>query len=112
MAANRNPLPGEEHQVLQFRPRGSAARRFWPLRPPAETPDAADLAKYEAGGGAEDNYRHRMLVNIAALAFTVMLGIAGTWLAITIADMRKNQDCYLSGRRNCAPIDVHTLQPR
>jgi len=24
-----------------------------------------------------------------------------------IADMRKNQDCLLSGRRNCAPIDVN-----
>jgi hypothetical protein len=24
--------------------------------------------------------------------------------------MRKNQDCYLSGRRNCTPIDVKVLE--
>jgi hypothetical protein len=51
-----------------------------------------------------------MMVNLAALAFTVALAIAGIWLAIQIADMRKNQDCLLSGRRNCAPIDVKALE--
>jgi len=24
--------------------------------------------------------------------------------------MRKNQDCLLSGRRNCAPIDIKALE--
>jgi len=48
-----------------------------------------------------------MMVNLAALAFTVVLALAGVWLAMQIADMRKNQDCLLSGRRNCAPIDVN-----
>jgi hypothetical protein len=67
------------------------------------------LAKYE-GGEADDNYRHRMLVNFAALAVTVALASAGIWLAIQIAEMRKNQDCYLSGRRNCTPIDVKVLE--
>ena len=43
-------------------------------------------------------------------AFTVALAVAGIWLAIQIADMRKNQDCLLSGRRNCAPIDVKALE--
>jgi hypothetical protein len=51
-----------------------------------------------------------MLVNIAALAFTVLLALAGGWLAIQIAEMRRNQDCVLSGRRNCAPIDAKALQ--
>jgi hypothetical protein len=32
------------------------------------------------------------------------------WLAMQIANMRKNQDCLLSGRRNCAPIDVPALE--
>ena len=50
-----------------------------------------------------------MIVNLAALAFTVALAVAGIWLAIQIADMRKNQDC-LPGRRNCAPIDVKALE--
>ena len=46
----------------------------------------------------------------AALAVTVVLCVAGIWLVIQIADMRKNQDCYLSGRRNCTPIDVKALE--
>ena len=48
-----------------------------------------------------------MMVNLAALLFTVALAAAGVWLAIQIAELRKNQDCVLSGRRNCTPIDVN-----
>jgi hypothetical protein len=40
-----------------------------------------------------------------------MLALAGVWLAMQLAEMRKNQDCVLSGRRNCAPIEV-TAPPR
>jgi hypothetical protein len=50
-----------------------------------------------------------MLVNIAAIVFTILLASAGAWLAINLADMRKTQDCFLSGRRNCTPIDVQQL---
>jgi hypothetical protein len=67
------------------------------------------LGRYE-GGETDDDYRHRMMVNLAALAVTVMLAIAGGWLAMQIAEMRKNQDCVLSGRRNCAPIDLKGTQ--
>jgi hypothetical protein len=51
-----------------------------------------------------------MMVNLAALGFTAVLAVAGIWLVIQLADLRKNQDCVLSGRRNCAPIDVKTLE--
>jgi hypothetical protein len=71
-------------------------------------PPVDNLARYE-GGDADDDYRHRMLVNLAALIFTIMLAVAGGWLAIKIAEMRKNQDCVLSGRRNCSPIDVKSI---
>jgi len=47
-----------------------------------------------------------MIVNLAALAFTIVLALVGVWLSMQIANMSKNQDCLLSGRRNCAPIDV------
>jgi hypothetical protein len=50
-----------------------------------------------------------MAVNFAALAFTVVLSMTGIWLVMQIADMRKNQDCVLSGKRNCAQIEVKTL---
>jgi hypothetical protein len=36
-----------------------------------------------------------------------VLSAVGIWLVSQIADMRKNQDCVLSGQRNCAGIDVH-----
>ena len=52
----------------------------WPHGKP-QPADPPDLGKYE-GGEAEDNYRHRMLVNVAALAFTFLLASAGAWLAI------------------------------
>ena len=60
-------------------------------------------------GSAEDepiNYRHRMLMNVIAVAIvTVLVGI-GVWLADTIAEMERDQDCVLQGRQNCAPIEI------
>jgi len=114
MTSERAGSPDHDHQVLPFRRRGAPAGAAYRMRGPAAEPQAGasdDLAKYE-GGTVDDNYRHRMLVNLAGLAFTIVLAIAGAWLAVTIADMRKNQDCYLSGRRNCTPIDVQSLQSK
>jgi len=110
--SDRSKASSDDHRVLPFRRRGGAPehRWHWPLRPAQPpAPPVEGLAKYE-GGEADDNYRHRMLVNVAALIFTVMLALAGGWLAIQIAEMRKNQDCVLSGRRNCVPIDVKALE--
>jgi hypothetical protein len=64
-----------------------------------------DLGKY-AQDGEPDDYRQRMINNGLALAALVILGAIGVWLAISIAEMRKNQDCVLSGRRDCAKIVV------
>jgi hypothetical protein len=98
--------PEEEHQVLPFRPRNTATsatpqRGHRPAGKPAEV---EDLAKYETEEEPDD-YRHRMLVNLAALVVTIALSIAGAWLAWQIADMRKKQDCALSGRSNCVRIE-------
>jgi hypothetical protein len=43
---------------------------------------------------------------LGVAVFLVLLIVAGVWMANTIVDMRKVQDCALSGRRNCAPISV------
>src|SRR3954454_19273105 len=51
-----------------------------------------------------DDYRRRMLANAVGLVLIAGLIAAGIWLADAIAAMRKQQDCVLSGRRNCAPI--------
>jgi hypothetical protein len=67
-----------------------------------------DLAKYEHAE-TEDDYRHRMKMNMLGLIVTVVLMGAGAWLVVTLAEIQKNQDCYLSGRRNCMPI-LHETQ--
>jgi hypothetical protein len=102
----------EEHRVLQFRPRASA-------RPPAlkqgasvhplhaeAGPEPLDLSRYEQPREEPDDFRHRMLANIAAFAFTVALTAIGIWLAMSIADLRKTQDCVLMGRHDCARIST------
>ena len=51
-----------------------------------------------------------MKMNFLGLAVTVLLVIAGIWIAETMAEMRRTQDCFLSGRRNCTPIDVKATE--
>ena len=88
---------GTEPRVVQFR-RGSGG-----ARPPAPSP-VEDLTKYERSDGTDD-YRHRMIVNFAAFFLVVVLIGVGIWIADTMAAMRKNQDCVLSGRRGCTPVE-------
>ncbi len=92
---------GGEHRVLSFRRGPAGARRPTPAPPPVD-----DLAKF-ARGDDNDDYRHRMIVNVAAFLFVMALIAAGLWLADTLAELRRNQDCVMSGRRNCAPIEVN-----
>jgi hypothetical protein len=115
VAAKRSAGADDDHQVLPFRRRSAAVNSGNGWRPPsragqAAAPPVKGLAQYEGGDDSEDNYRHRMIINVVALLVIVILSIAGVWLAIQIADLRKNQDCALSGRRNCMPIDVKTLE--
>ena len=82
MKTQRPIVTDPEHVILKFRPRNER---------PRDEPD---------------DFRHRMLANVAALAFTVALTAIGIWLAVSIADLRKTQDCVLMGRRDCARISV------
>ena len=91
----------DEHRVLKFVPRTSAT----PPHPPAAEV-ASDLSRYEKTPDEPDDFRHRMLANAAAFALTAALTGIGIWLAISIADLRKTQDCVLTGRRDCAQIAV------
>ncbi|WP_442894196.1 hypothetical protein [Bradyrhizobium sp. AZCC 1693] len=109
--------------MLKFRPRTSAhppGGREEPdptktpniktpnAKPPSTStsPAVNDLSRYERPRDEGDDFRHRMLANVAALAFTVALTAIGIWLAVSIADLRKTQDCVLMGRRDCARISV------
>ena len=89
-----------DHRVIPFRPRTSAQAPT----PPAAEPN--DLAAYEQSREPDD-YRHRMMMNVAAGIFTIALTGFGIWLATSIADLRKTTDCLLIGRRDCAVITVH-----
>jgi hypothetical protein len=97
-----------EHQVLQFRPRTLATpgqRRN--LSDHIEQGGGAnDLSRYERAREEPDDFRHRMLANIAAFAFTVALLAIGIWLAMSIANLRRTQDCVLMGRRDCVRIST------
>jgi hypothetical protein len=111
-----------EHRVLQFRPRTQAhvpgsqvsgsqvsgSHAPGQLRnlidPIAQSGLAKDLSHYERDREEPDDYRHRMLANIAAFAFTVALISVGIWLAMSIANLRRTQDCVLMGLRDCVRI--------
>jgi hypothetical protein len=100
----------EKGRVLPFRPR---APRSWNaqlrvrdnLRSPVD-----DLSKYSRAPDEED-YRHRMVVNLLAFLVLAVIVYCGIWLANTMAQLRKDQDCALSGRTNCSPIRL-PVEPR
>ncbi|MDB5584750.1 MAG: hypothetical protein JWR80_9926 [Bradyrhizobium sp.] len=98
----------DEHRVLKFRPRTMAHPPGQRMEPDQQQPQdlTRDLSRFERGREEPDEFRHRMLANVAALAFTVALTAIGIWLAVSIADLRKNQDCVLMGRRDCAQIST------
>ena len=115
MKSQRPIISDDEHVVLKFRPRTSdhppARREESDPRHQQQdaqktSPAASDLSRYERPRDEGDDFRHRMLANVAALAFTVALTAIGIWLAMSIADLRKTQDCVLMGRRDCARISV------
>ena len=117
LKTQRPIISDDEHVVLKFRPRTSAhppahrdeadpAKAGNTRAKAAKTRPADDLSRYERPRDEGDDFRHRMLANVAALAFTVALTAIGIWLAVSIADLRKTQDCVLMGRRDCARISV------
>jgi hypothetical protein len=95
-----------EHRVLKFRPRTRAT-----LPDARQGKLAPDLSRFENGNESPDDYRHRMVTNVAAIAFTAALTGAGIWLAMTLADLRNTQDCVLMGRRDCAHISAQKTDP-
>ena len=131
MKPQRPVAAEEEHRVLQFRPRSALQAPAWranmasqPLRQESAAERSAaersvpppldlsryekplDLSRYEKPREQEDDFRQRMLANVAAFAFTVALTAVGIWLAMSIADLRRTQDCVLMGRRDCVRIST------
>ncbi len=98
-------------QILQFPPRERLGNRLAGEAAAASGPESElldDLAQYEQDREEDQNinYPQRTLMNIIAVAVVAMLIGVGVWLADTIADMERDQDCILQGRQNCAPVEI------
>jgi hypothetical protein len=106
MKSQRPVITDDEHRVLKFRPRTLAEPPGGQGQHSEVRPEPNDLSRYERVREEPDDFRHRMLANLAALAFTVALTAIGIWLAMSIADLRKTQDCVLMGWRDCAHISL------
>lgn len=96
------PKPADDMGcVVRFTPR-TALRR--PVAPQEPSP-IGDIGQY-ARAGDEDDYRHRMTMNVLAFVICLLLAAAGIWLANRLAEMRRTQDCVLSGRLSCTQVDM------
>ena len=113
----KRPANAERRARLRPRPSGHTATQDARLSGPCRgqcrkearrktVPQIGDLDRYPEEADETDDYRHRMMTNIAGVAIAVALIAAGIWIADTMASMRKNQDCVLSGRRGCTPVDA------
>ncbi len=101
-APGSGPFPSDDDRgrVVPFRPRRQARMRaFGNLT----ADDIAADRKATAEQDAED-YVHRMKMNALAVVALTFLIVGGMWIVDTMAQVRRNQDCVLSGRRDCAQI--------
>ena len=111
MAANRSKKPEEPAEtqemgrILRFEPRHRPRSRAPSPTPSGRSP-VESIDKYARAPDDTEDYRHRMRTNAAAIIVVGLLIWCGYWLFDTLAEMRKTQDCILSGRTNCARIDL------
>ena len=68
--------------VIRFRPRSTAPRHELGLGGCGTGGDSAivDLRRYEYGLKSDDDYRHRMMVNLLAAIVVIVLMVTGGWL--------------------------------
>lgn len=82
-------------------------RRRYDVAGNTDATQSPDLSDYERSAESDD-FRHRMVVNAVAFLFVAALVLAGLWIADTMITMRKTHDCFLTGKRGCAPVEVPT----
>jgi hypothetical protein len=107
-ALNRHTVRDAEAfgQVLRFEPRRA---RKAPLHVRAVEPtenDVDDFARFEQEQDEPIDYRHRAIMNLIAVVVVTLLVGLGVWIADTISDLQREQDCLMQGRSNCAPIEL------
>ncbi len=96
------PPSEPDRTVVPFR---SGLQRRAPQN--ADHEPVSDLSEYErTSQDGPEEYRHRMAMNGLGALVLIALMAAGWWIADSMANLRKNQDCALSGRKNCETIEV------
>ena len=48
----------------------------------------------------------RRRANMILLVGALIIVVGGIWLVNALVDARKSEECFESGRRNCAPIST------
>jgi len=88
MHSDRLNIDGDS-KVIRFPPRMGLSRAAFRQKAPLgksglDDCPVADLTKYEFPD-RDDDYRHRMIVNVFAFAYAILLIIAGVWIASMMA---------------------------
>jgi hypothetical protein len=101
--ASQQPTKDQDKgRVVAFRPRAS---RSWNanLRPRDQSRSpVADLSKYSRAP-EEDDYPHRMFMNLLAFLVLSFIVGCGIWLADNISDRDKDLNCGRISPTNCVP---------
>jgi hypothetical protein len=99
----RSGHPPQTASVILFRPRRAGFR----------TPPKAPRPQGAGGSGRPllpwedaDDPRHRRRIHALGLAFCLVLAVVGVWVANEFTEMKRVQDCVLSGRAGCIPLKV------
>jgi hypothetical protein len=101
---SQQPTKDEDSdRILPFRSRGSRSWNEKVRLPDRWCSPVRDLSKYSRGP-EEDDYPHQMFMNLLAfLVLSVIVG-CGIWLADSMSERKKDQDCGQISRIYCVPI--------
>ena len=89
--------------VILFRPRHAGCRKG-AIGQPGRS--AGGLRKPRLALEDDDDHRRRRLIHALGLAYCLILAVAGAWLANEFTEMKRIEDCVLSGRSRCISIHV------
>ena len=54
----------------------------------------------------DDDDDRKQRENLMVAVITALVVIGSVWLLLKYKEYRAESDCFLSGRHNCAPIDM------
>ncbi len=107
MPVRRPQMTDDDHRVLKFqRPAPEPPSAHSTATRGNDTPSDPVLrdAPMRDPRRASDNYRQRIIANLAAAAFAIILAAIGVWLATSLTHMRQTQDCAMMGLRDCSRV--------